>query len=174
MNMKPTVGRRIWYFPCGLDKAGIALDPRGRNLPMQVNGDEPLDAGIIAVWPDGTVNLAIFDIIGNQHARAKVFIADEAIAKNVGLVGSGLASWMPYQVSQAKAQEIGAAGPVTDDAPAPLPLVPGLIALSTVPSHKLQSVLATGNEKHAVEIGGSRFIYNREEISAELKRRGAL
>jgi hypothetical protein len=88
----PTVGRKVWYRPSEQDKAGVA------DTPMEVNGDEPLDATVIAVWGDRLVNLAIFDIYGTLHARRSVPLLQDGDARPHG---GRFAEWMPYQTAQA-------------------------------------------------------------------------
>lgn len=93
--ISPTVGRKVWYRPSHQDKCvGTETTP-----PMEVSGDQPLDATVIAVWGDRCVNLVIFDIYGNQYARRSVTLKQEG---DTIPEGQAYAEWMPYQVGQAK------------------------------------------------------------------------
>lgn len=91
MKIEPTTGRVVLYFPSELDiKRG-----------MVQYGEKPMDAHIVFVWSDYTVNLAVFDHAGNLFQRASVPINVETGSINP----SPRAEWMPYQVGQAKKHE---------------------------------------------------------------------
>lgn len=92
--IKPTVGRKVWYRPSADDIAGTT--------GMEVNGKEPLDATVVAVWGDRLVNLAIFDIYAKVHERRSVTLVQEG---DDVPEGGRYAEWMPYQVGQAKKAE---------------------------------------------------------------------
>lgn len=84
IQITPTIGRRIWYRPSAQD-----LD-----LGMtQIDAAQALDAGIVFVHDDETVNLSIVDHVGTQFARHGVKITEVAVE------GEAFAQWMPYQVS---------------------------------------------------------------------------
>lgn len=89
----PTVGRKVWYFPSQDDKDGKA----DTALKMETNNKEPLDATVVAVWGNKCINVAIFDIYGNLHARRSVLLLqdDDAIPEH-----GRYAQWMPYQAAQ--------------------------------------------------------------------------
>lgn len=85
--IQPTVGRRVWYWP-KKDEKNIA------------DHEQPFDAGIVHVNGDGTVNLDVKNEYGypltGKHHITLVESPDKAVP--------GQASWMPYQVGQAKPQ----------------------------------------------------------------------
>lgn len=91
--IKPTVGRKVWYRPSAYDQAG----PGG----MQVAGEQPLDATIVAVWGDRMVNLLVVDASAKTHQRLSVTLKqgddEDRIAE-----GQAYAEWMPYQKDQAQ------------------------------------------------------------------------
>jgi len=91
----PTVGRKVWYTPSDDDRRGSVTEKA-----MEVNGEEPLDATVVAVWGERLVNLAILDIYGNLHARRSVTLlqAGDPVPER-----GRYARWMPYQLGQAKA-----------------------------------------------------------------------
>lgn len=104
----PTVGRKVWYRPDNDDIFGTGHD----TVRMEVNGEDPLDATVIAVWADCSVNLDVCDIDGRHHFRRRVLLlAEDDDRRQWG----GFAEWMPYQIAQAKKHE-------AVDTPAP-PLV---------------------------------------------------
>lgn len=85
----PTVGRRCWFWP--------------EDHMRAIDANQPFDAGVLFVHPDGTVNLAVADHVGYQQIHYKVQLLNERKA--------GCAQWMPYQ--QAKhAEETKAAEPI--------------------------------------------------------------
>jgi hypothetical protein len=95
--IKPSVGRKVWYRPSMFDKTGVGA--------MQVAGDAPLDATVIAVWGDRCVNVQVTDAAGKVFTKTSVTLLQEGdsvpcdpAGHNVG----GYVEWMPYQVGQAK------------------------------------------------------------------------
>ena len=101
--IKPTVGRKVWYFASDNDLRG----PK----PMQVSGSydagtlQPLDATVIAVWGDRCINALVTDVNGNQFTKTSITLRqpDDAVAVDAdGRAIRGHAEWMPYQASQAK------------------------------------------------------------------------
>lgn len=56
--IKPTVGRKVWYWPSANDKTGP--------VPMYQQAGQPLDATIIAVHGDRMVNVLVTDTMGRQ------------------------------------------------------------------------------------------------------------
>lgn len=103
--IKPTVGRKVWYRPSQMDKDGMTGDSP-QTGKMEVNGNEPLDATVIAVWGDRCINLSITDIIGTVHARRSVTLlqGDEDQTYPNGRY----AEWMPYQAAQAVMHKVAA------------------------------------------------------------------
>lgn len=87
--IKPTPGRVVWYSP-------------GSTERMAQQGSDPLAAHIVAVLPDGRINLVVFDALGGHNVRWEVRLLQEGEkATEAALVGH--AEWMPYQVGQAAA-----------------------------------------------------------------------
>jgi hypothetical protein len=84
MSMKPTIGRRVWYWP--------------HQSETLWQHDQPLDAGIVHVHGDGTVNLDIVDEMGRplssptHNGMTTGYRLTEYAGK-----APGFASWMPYQ-----------------------------------------------------------------------------
>lgn len=105
--IKPTIGRRVWYWPSNYDV--------GRELPLpgvvmsQHQAAQPFDAGIAYVHGDRMVNLTVADHNGILHARTEVFLAqdDDEVPP-----GCAYAQWMPYQQGQAKPAPMVARGAV--------------------------------------------------------------
>lgn len=92
--MKPTVGRKVWYFP------GPGDEMMHRNL------SDPLDATIIAVHNDVIINAFIIDASGFSHVRHSVELLDPA---DPTIPNNGHCEWMPYQIGQAaKTEELQA------------------------------------------------------------------
>ena len=101
--IKPTVGRKVWYWPSKFDRTG----PK----PMVAVGSQdagnlqPLDATIVAVWGDRCVNLVVHDANGSAFQKFSVTLrqeGDEPLKDADGKEVLGHAEWMPYQVGQAK------------------------------------------------------------------------
>lgn len=95
--IKPTVGRRVWYWPSEFERT---TDPYAGNYIAQNDTTQPLDAGIAYVWSDFMVNLTVADQNGVMHARTSVRLLQPG---EPAPVGSAYAEWMPYQQAQAKA-----------------------------------------------------------------------
>lgn len=99
-TIPPTVGRRVHVW--GKEGCGLTcLDP-----------EQPFDGGIIFVHPDGKVNVSVTDHVGMQTTMQRLPISDPDEGNRQGYDGAGTlqnyATWMPFQVGQAKAQ-VGAA-----------------------------------------------------------------
>lgn len=96
--IKPTVGRKVWYWPSTQDKSGT--------FPVQQVTGQPLDATIIAVWSDRMVNVMVTDIAGKQFPVLSCTLlqpGDPVPAYADGQVAGRYVEWMPYQQGQAKA-----------------------------------------------------------------------
>ena len=93
--IKPTIGRRIWYWPGPTDLFAVASMAR-------IESEQPFDAGIIYVHSDTCVNLQVTDHRGGIWFREKVRILQEGENDSV-LDSAGVAQWMHYQVGQARA-----------------------------------------------------------------------
>lgn len=106
-TMKPTIGRRIWFWP-----NGVTSVDQGGPLAL-ISTEQPMDAGIVYVWGDNMVNLDVTDHYGNHHRATSVRLLAEGEAKPA--VGA-YATWMPYQQAQAAKESqhpaVAAASPV--------------------------------------------------------------
>lgn len=109
-TIKPTVGRIVWFYPANtLATSGFAPPNEG----------QPLAAIITRVIDDacGGVHLTVFDAEGVPHPMPYVqLLQDGEEAPPTGRY----ATWMPYQIGQAKKH----AG---DVARAQEPTIPGLL-----------------------------------------------
>lgn len=94
----PTVGRVIWYRPGSNDDTMVLMGV-DKAIP------QPLAAFVIAVHPDGLINLHIIDSVGSTHTRYNVKILADHDAVDHDSARYGYAQWMPYQIGQAKAHE---------------------------------------------------------------------
>jgi hypothetical protein len=89
-SIKPTIGRKVWFYEPTL--AGNINNPT-----------VPFDATIVYVWGDTCVNLRVTDHQGNTFARCSVPLRDPGADDRHG-AGDYVATWMPYQTGQARAQ----------------------------------------------------------------------
>lgn len=91
--IKPTIGRVVWFYPSSqTGNAGFAAPADG----------EPLAAVVAKVWSDNLLNLTVFDANGVAHSRTSVALVQDG--EPVPPHGY-YATWMPYQVGQAKKHE---------------------------------------------------------------------
>lgn len=94
-TIKPSIGRKVYFY------AGEGDNP----APTRYSLDTPMDATVIYVWGPECVNLRVTDHAGNTHIRTSVPLRDpgedgaDAHCKDLGCY----ATWMPFQVGQAKA-----------------------------------------------------------------------
>jgi hypothetical protein len=86
--IEPTVGRIVWYWPGAT--SGLCRLAR-----------QPHAAQIVGVHNDRCVNLAVCDSAGNHYSMTSV----ELVQSGDPLPASGYASWMPFQIGQAKKHE---------------------------------------------------------------------
>jgi len=88
-SIKPTIGRKVWLW---VGNEGFAiLDPK-----------QAFDATVVFVHPDGKVNLSFSDHEANGPLMAEfVTLRDPQIDDQHGTPGM-IATWMPYQVTQAQ------------------------------------------------------------------------
>jgi hypothetical protein len=84
--ISPSIGRVVWFTPAH------AGDPRH-------DVKQPLPALVSYVWNDRLVNLAAFDQNGAPLGATSVPLLQDDDPKPEG---GYFASWMPYQVAQAK------------------------------------------------------------------------
>lgn len=133
MNQKseipPTVGRVLWYWPNGMPHSGIIQDP-----------SQPFRADICYVWPDGRVNLNVCCHNATRFERHQVPIVPTA-SEETPPQGTPYATWMPFQIGQAKAAERGPQAeqiPLTPPPPAKEPIVRQDLQASAAedPGHK--------------------------------------
>lgn len=109
--IKPTIGRRIWYWPGYLDLAVPGS-------PMRLISDQaaqPFDAGVIYVHSDTCVNLQVTDHMGGIWFREKVRILQEGESSAV-IHEEGIAEWMNYQVGAAAREKENALPPASPQA----------------------------------------------------------
>lgn len=102
--IKPTIGRKLWYWPSNADRhIGLDYVPGPHNPPIVAHDfSQPCDATVVYVHSDNLVNLRVTDHNGNTHARTSVHLVQEGEAPDAG---EAFAEWMPYQVGQAKKHE---------------------------------------------------------------------
>lgn len=88
--IQPTVGRVVWFYPDG-HAHFVRHDIR-----------QPLAAIISHVWNDRLVNLGGFDSNGDHISVTSIVLLQDDDAKPHG---QSFATWMPYQIGQAKRHE---------------------------------------------------------------------
>lgn len=112
-SIKPTVGRKVYFW--------LGKEPMTYRVGNCLDMHQPFDATITYVHPGGArVNLAVLDHVGTHFTTHRVLLQDPSEGGDVhggNNEAEGLATWMPYQVGQARAQALGAAGPVTTGMP---------------------------------------------------------
>lgn len=95
----PTIGRRLWYFPCPADLTG-AVD----TCMTCLDPNQPFDAGVNFVAGDAPqlVNLHVTDHSGVRHIRNNVPLLDgpPTVNDDPEAWHVGWAEWMPYQRAQ--------------------------------------------------------------------------
>lgn len=97
--IKPTIGRVVWFTPSA-NSAEADFAHYSSNPP------QPHAAMIVYVWSDALVNLVVYGHDGKPHAKTSVPLVQENEPKPEN---GYFASWMPFQVGQAKAQAAAAA-----------------------------------------------------------------
>ena len=85
--IKPTPGRVVWYLP------GAERQPG--------EGDDVFAAIVTRVWDDRMVNLTVFRPDGTTVSRTSVKLLQDDDQED--FLGQPHATWMPYQIGQAKA-----------------------------------------------------------------------
>jgi hypothetical protein len=93
----PNPGRMVHFYPGNFF--------RGHKPPQGL----PLGATIAAVHHDRCVNLCIFDHLGLPVAMQSVVLVQEG--DTTPAEGNDYATWMPYQLGQAKKEEAKAPAP---------------------------------------------------------------
>lgn len=98
--IKPTVGRRLWYF-------ARKSDYLGSTVPMTVvDRTKPLDAGIAYVHSDRLINISVTDQSGAIHNRTSVPLYQDG--EDAPVEVGGYCVWMDYQVQQAAKEAVQA------------------------------------------------------------------
>jgi hypothetical protein len=99
--IKPTIGRIVWYYPSDEDVGGVGA----------ITGftkDKEHAAIVCYVHSDKLVNLCVIDANGHTKPMTSV----DLIQEGDSVPGSGrFATWMPYQIGQAKKDETTKADP---------------------------------------------------------------
>lgn len=85
--IKPTIGRRVWFYPNG-GIAGFTASP-----------DQPCDAGIAYVWNDRMINISVADHNGVVTGRTSVALLQD---DDTPPVAGMYCTWMDYQIAAAK------------------------------------------------------------------------
>lgn len=100
--IKPTVGRKVWFIPSPQyvteQKLAVLTD---LNDPLKI---QPMDATIIGVHDDSTVNLFVVEPDGFTRYEERVHLIQSEDEDYT--VYPYHAMWMPYQVTQA-AKDVG-------------------------------------------------------------------
>lgn len=113
--IKPTIGRRVWYWPSTSANAHriLAADP-----------PQPHDAGVVFVHNDRRVNLDVTDHMGRHYFVGNCYLwqsEDDPDPGHIMRPTEDFAEWMPYQRGQAaKAQPASVLDMVRDTALDPL------------------------------------------------------
>lgn len=84
MTITPTVGRKVWFHP-GQDHS-----------EMNQLSDQPLDATVLFVHDEHSVNLMVIDHMGHGHFVDKAHL----VQPDDSLAPGSYANWMPFQVEQ--------------------------------------------------------------------------
>lgn len=95
--IKPTIGRKLWYWATLSRYHEAQKYTEQHDCPVQ---DQPEDATIAAVWDPKLVNLVVTDHNGIVRSETSVILLQEGDP----LPNSRFATWMPFQVGQARAQ----------------------------------------------------------------------
>lgn len=104
----PTIGRKVWFRPNGVNVIGnkilSAIDAADTLDALQA-----MDATIVCVIDNQTVNLLVVDHAGESHAARGIRLVQPLAGDLIPPEGSCYCEWMPFQVGQARSQ-IPAAG----------------------------------------------------------------
>jgi len=93
----PTVGRKLYYIPSDSD----LTNPVAMQVLVKDGVADPLDATIIAVHDEHTINVLVVDIFGQHFPKAKIALYGDVTPAE----GGGYAVWMPYQLGVEKTAE---------------------------------------------------------------------
>lgn len=105
--IKPTVGRKVWFCPSEQTIADHDLVTLPN--PEDQSKLQPLDATVIGVHSDTSVNLFVIDSDGSTICFQEVELLQDDMSPN----DEDYAMWMPYQVAQAAKVADGVVQPVT-------------------------------------------------------------
>jgi|GEM_PF-1490776 len=97
--MKPTIGRKVWFRI-----NGATIGEPGALQPQVFDPEQALDATVVLVHDEAkvSVNLFVVDHGGFNHSIRSVPLRQDGEAVPTGMY----CEWMPYQVSQAKKDEL--------------------------------------------------------------------
>jgi hypothetical protein len=96
--IKPSIGRKLWFW-----ESRAAFDAaRANNFDHELLNvaEQPLDATVVAVWNPTMINVYVIDHSGIGRAETSVQLIQEGDVIPPGR----FATWMPFQVGQARAQ----------------------------------------------------------------------
>lgn len=96
--IKPTVGRKVWFWS-SLAQYHRALEQNFDHELLLIDS-QPQDATIVAVWSPSMINLHVIDHTGLGRSETSVQLMQEGDPFPEGR----FATWMPFQIGQAKAQ----------------------------------------------------------------------
>lgn len=91
-SITPTIGRKVYFYDQSPDRTSAHM--------QRYSDDQPFDATVIYVWGPTCVNLRVTDHSGITHTRSSVPLRDPADGDAHGK--EYVATWMSYQVGQAK------------------------------------------------------------------------
>lgn len=91
MIIKPTIGRKVWFWP-GPDHAEMNV----------LNDEQPLDATVVFVHSDRMVNLLVIDHMGHDHREILVDLIQPDVERPNPKYHE-FCEWMDYQKKVAQA-----------------------------------------------------------------------
>lgn len=94
----PTVGRPVWFWPKSPPLRGVLLN----DVPG--HPEQPCAATVIFVHNERKVNLSVLGHSGSQQFVPNVPLQQEG--DDVPDSATGFATWMPYQLGQAKKDQL--------------------------------------------------------------------
>lgn len=96
--IKPTIGRRVWYWPSIYDLGHLTSKPSSVIAANTPTSGQPCDAGVVYVHSDRMINLSVTDHNGVVHGRTSVTLLRPG---EQPMPGCSYATWMDYQIKQA-------------------------------------------------------------------------
>ena len=87
-SITPTIGRKVWLWMTSQNNVQ--------------DSKQAFDATVICVGPNGTVNLYYVNHWGTAGSLTQVELRDPQPADEHGRESVPYATWMPYQIGQAK------------------------------------------------------------------------